>query len=298
MVQKYRSLNFQSLWTPVLMLLCAFLLVNCGQGGKARYEFSLLSEDQVLDQFAKADTAAKRANVIARIRNGGIQPNFSFGKLWSNPQAVNMCQNLEDESMRALLGTADQSCNRRDFHQFVELILACDKHYDFVIGEVRRCGTSLSPRLIMKIASRLEEGGVPEATVNELQESSGVDLVEYDPSDDPVNNVEPNLGPIGDFAAAEAMVRREDMIAAGRLPGRGAIQHAPRGQAWEVPPKITLLCNEFEAADPELDDQDWLEAVCELPRPEVHQIRRELFRRGDTDHLERFKRLRKICRSR
>lgn len=280
---------------PLLALL-SLLLSNCGDGGKARYEYADLSEDQVLDQFAKAKTPEKRESLVARIRSGGVTANFSYGKLWANPRAAEMCQNLDSDSVRLLLGTADESCSTEDFSEFARLILSCDKHYDFIIGEVRRCQTALPPRLVSRIVKRLAEGGVPEETVAELQSAADVKLVEIDPAADPLNNLRDGVGP-GDYQFFAAWAKRENRIAAGMLPGRSARQQAPQGMAWEFPPEVTLFTKEFsEGFEPGLES-DWLELVCDLDRIAAHQIRRQLRQQGgeDSTALYEFLRLRRIC---
>lgn len=279
----------------VSVALCLGLFTACGQGGKARYEFSPLNEDQVLDQFSKARTAEQRVAVVNRIRAGGVVPGFSFGRLWSNPRAVEMCQSLDDESMRLLLGTADESCSRKDFRQFVELILACDKHYDFVIGEVRRCQTKLPPRLVLRIASRLEDGGVPEETVKDLQEAAGVALAAVDDTRDPMHRVHGRGISPGHPAFTTAWETRQTMIANGDLPDRRARQYAPDGMAWEVPASVTLLCNEFAGGVSEDELEGWQETICDMDRLTARMVRREFRRRGDTESLDEFREIRRSC---
>lgn len=168
------------IFSAFLLLGLSLTFVNCGDGGKARYDLEPLSDEKAVELLEKAGSDTKKAEAVIDRVNTNRRPDFDFKKFWAKVEAKDVVRRLPPLQQKRLLDLHAQSCKDIDFNEFSKLALRLGR-YEYVIGEFRKCQSSSEPvrvrELLLKIMQAEVSRRQKRAGAGELTEAEKEQLV-------------------------------------------------------------------------------------------------------------------------
>lgn len=137
--------TIRALGTALFVASLSPLLTNCGNGGKAHYSLEPLSTDQAITMLDKSSNDPKKTNIILERMQTNLRSDFSFRRFWRELHQRGIAQRMNPEQIDKLFSLQDQSCKSIDFDEFAKFILEMGRGYEFIVGELRKCQTALTP---------------------------------------------------------------------------------------------------------------------------------------------------------
>lgn len=140
------------------------LLVACGRGGTARFDWEPLSDEKALELLQRDAGRSDRVDsIIARVEQtaapvaaGENTGAFNYRRFWRALRSSGALARMSQVQQRRLLALHSRSCQETDFAEFARLVADLSPtNHDFILGEFRRCQTALSPELTRDFLLRI-----------------------------------------------------------------------------------------------------------------------------------------------